>query len=190
MRTAHDFARDFTNPVLLPQRNYFLMRRILEDAVGRSINNGRTRSHVLGAEFGDDLGARGRLVAERAASDAAFELVHDFAREAVRIQGEGLIEDDSRHFPMAGGRVLAGRRQRAAAESARGSIGGRNAGDRPDVANPQAREIRQMKPANARDIAERVRSGGIEVGDGIRHGADSHAIQDDPNDSLKRQIRG
>ena len=91
VRAAQNVARDLADSVQLPERDHFFVRGDLEDAVGRSVDDRRAGAHVLVAEFLDDLGAGGRTVAERAASDAALELVHDFRREAVRdTAGKGL----------------------------------------------------------------------------------------------------
>ena len=125
VRSAQDLARRLADLVEFPQRDDFFVRGDLEDAVGRGVDDRRAGAHVLLAQFLDDLGAGGGLVAERAAADAALEFVHDLGREAVRIERKRLVQMDADHFPVAGGRVLAGRRQRAAAVGAGGRAGRR-----------------------------------------------------------------
>ena len=94
------------------KRNDRFMRGDLEYAVGRRIDNRPARSHVLFAEFFDNLRPRGRLVAERFAADARFERIHDFCWEAVRVDRKRLFEMNARHLPVARGGVLAGRSER------------------------------------------------------------------------------
>ena len=102
------------------------MRGHLEHAVGGSVDDRLAGAHVFLAQFLDDLGAGRRAIAERAAPDAALELLHDFGRKAVRVKREWLREMDAHHFPMAGGGVFAGRSQRAASEGAGRASGGVN----------------------------------------------------------------
>ena len=120
VRSAQNLARRLAHLVEFPERDHFLVRGDLEDAVGRGVDDGRAGAHVLDAEFLDDLGAGGGLVAQRTAADAAFEFAHHVRREAVRIERERLGEMNADHFPMAGGGVLAGRRQGALAVGAGG----------------------------------------------------------------------
>jgi hypothetical protein len=129
------------------------VRGHLEDAIGRGVDDRRPRAHVLRAQFLDDFGSRGGLVAQRAARDAALEFVHDLARETVRIKRERLLQMDARHLPMARGGVLAGRRQRAAPERSGGLGGGRQSFERLDVAESQPAQVRQAQRAAARDVA-------------------------------------
>ena len=95
---------------------------------------------------------------------------------------------DAGHLPMAGRGVFAGRRERALAKGAGGSVGGGDAGERLDVAEAEARQVGQLDAANARDVAQRV-AAGVAILRGIGHFADAYAIEDDPDDAGKRQIR-
>ena len=161
VRAAQNLARGLADPVEFPERDHFFVRRHLEDAVGRGVDDGRTGAHVPGAEFLDDFGAGSRLVPERTAADAALELAHDLRREAAGIERERLREMDAHHFPVAGSRVLAGRSQGAAAVMRPRAIRRRrNSGERLDVAQPQAREVGQAEAAKARNVAEGVAAGG------------------------------
>ena len=92
------------------------MRGHLKDAVGGSVDDRFAGAHVLLAQFLDDLGSGRRAIAERAAPDAALELLHDLGRKAVREQRKWFRKMDAHHFPMPGGGVFARRRQRASAE--------------------------------------------------------------------------
>ena len=65
VRPAQDLARDLADAVQLGKRDHLFVRGDLEDAVGRGVDDGRARAHVLFAQFLDDLGARGRHVAQR-----------------------------------------------------------------------------------------------------------------------------
>ena len=58
--------RDCVHPILLVDRNDVFVRGNLKHAVGRGIDDGLSRAHVLGAELLDDLRPRRRVVAERA----------------------------------------------------------------------------------------------------------------------------
>ncbi len=61
------------------------MSRHLKNAVGRRVDDRLARAHVLFAELLDNLGSGSSAIAERAAADAAFELLHDLGRKAVRV---------------------------------------------------------------------------------------------------------
>ena len=99
VRPAQNLARGFADLVQLPERDHLFVRGHLEDAVGRGVNDGRAGAHVLGAQFLDDLGARGGLVAQRAAADAPLEFVHDFRRETVRDRAETAWPGECPPFP-------------------------------------------------------------------------------------------
>ena len=67
---GEDLARLPAALVQLLERNRLLVRRDLEDGVGRRVDDPLARLLVLLAELLDDLRARGRLVAEHAARGA------------------------------------------------------------------------------------------------------------------------
>ena len=187
IRPTQKRARGFADFIQLPERDDFFVRGHLEDAVGGSVDDGRAGAHVLRAQLFDDFRAGGGLIAQRAAGDAALELVHDFARESMRVERERLVQVDARHFPMAGGGVLAGRGQGAAAERSGRLGGGRQSGQRFDVAEAQAAQVGQAQRALARDVAERV-AAGIAVRGGVGHLADADAVKHDPDYPLKHRI--
>src|ERR1017187_9503749 len=108
---------------------------------------------MLRAQFLDDLSSRGGLVAECAARDAALELVHDLAREPVRIERKRLLKLDASHLPMARGGVLAGRGQSAAPERSGRLRGRRQSFERLDVAESQSAQVGQVQRPAVRDVA-------------------------------------
>ena len=71
---ADETERDFADAVLLVDRDDVFVRRDLEHAVGRRVDDRLAGPHVLGAQALDDLGARGDDVADRLAADPALEL--------------------------------------------------------------------------------------------------------------------
>ena len=82
---------------------------------------------------------------------------------------------------------LPGERQRAAAERSGRLGGGRQSFERLDVAESQAAQIRQAQRAAARDVAERV-AAGIAVCRGVRHLADAHAVEHDPDHAAEHKL--
>ena len=99
-------------------------------------------AQVLLPELGDDLGARGRHVAQHRMSDRRLERVDDLWREPVRVQRERLIQLDAHHLPVARGGVLAGRSLR-----------------RSSVRGPGRRRHRDPL-----DVGEQAKAQGLEVG--------------------------
>src|SRR6185437_15296802 len=147
----------------------------------------KSRAHVLFAEFLDNFGAGGGLIAERAPADAPFECGDHFFRKAMRIDWKRLLEPDARHFPVPGGGVLSGRDGRALAEATLGPRWRRKMLERFDACEAEANEIRNLQRPRARNVAERVASHVAVVGS-IRQLADSDAIEHDPNDALKSRF--
>ena len=68
--------------VELLQRNDFLVRRHLEDAVRRGVHDPAPGAHMLGAELVEDGRAGGGPVPEDAAPGAPRKLLHDLVRES------------------------------------------------------------------------------------------------------------
>src|ERR1035441_8690799 len=110
-----------------------------------------------------------------------------FRSETVRVKREGFGQVDASHFPVAGGSILAGRRQGALAIGSGGSGGGGYTVQRHDVAQAEARQVRQLDSSNARDVAQRVAARVAPVG-GIGHFADTNTIENDPDYAEKRHI--
>ena len=97
---------------------------------------------------------------------------------------------NAHHFPMPGSGVLAGRGERAPSIS-RGRIARRDARKRLDIPKPEPREVRNLEPADARDIADGI-AVRIEFSilSGIGHGANTGAVENDPDDSAEHSFEG
>src|SRR5580698_4833320 len=132
------------------------MRRDLKDTVAGCVDDGLACSNVLFAKLLDVLGARGGLVTDRAAADLLFECINDFARKAVRINREGLVEPDARHLPVASGRVFAGGMCGAFSECSDRSGSWRQMFERRDVSEPHLHEHRNLKGPRLGDVSERI----------------------------------
>src|SRR5690242_14104684 len=141
MRTAQDGSRRFANLVELPERDDFLVRGDLEDAVGGSVDDGRAGAHVLGSQFFDDLGAGRGFIAQRAPADPVLEVVHNFRRETARVEWKRFFQMDAGHLPVTGGGVFAGRGQRATAEGGGWIWNGCKACKRLDVGEAEPAQV-------------------------------------------------
>ena len=131
VRAAQLLARDAAGGVQLVERDDLLVRGDLEDGVGRRVDDPLARPHVLVAEALDDLGARGRHVAEHAAAGR-------LARTRRRTSGgkpsgyvgmgSGVTMPISSQWPMVVS--LPAERVRQAADHGRRRVGGRAARER------------------------------------------------------------
>src|SRR5262249_13701874 len=84
------------------------VRGHLPDAVGAGVENRLAGAHMLFTKLGEDIGSACGLVAEYAGQIIlAAPTIDHLLREAIRVRGEGLRDDEACHFPMAGGGVLA-----------------------------------------------------------------------------------
>ena len=188
MRAAQDVARGLADLVQLPERDHLFVRRDLKNAVGRGVDDRRAGAHVLLAKFLDDLGAGGGLVAERAASDAALEFVHDLRGKTVRDTAETA---SSRWIPaISQCPVVVSFPGDASAQRPKapaGDVGRRDALPGFDVAEAEPREIGKSQSANARDIAQRIGACWIAKRRGVGHGADADAIEHDPDDAREHK---
>ena len=147
-----------TGLVELLQRDRLLVGGDLEDGVRRRVDDPLPRPLVLLAELLDDLGPRGRLVAEDAATGLVHEGVDHVVREAVRIGGHRGRRDDAHQLPVAGRRVLALRPLEQAAGDRGSSRLRRAALERHDVAEAERLQRGQVETSDgAGDVAERVR---------------------------------
>src|SRR4029453_5417881 len=140
-------------------------------------------AHVLLAELGDDLGARGGDVAEDLATDLLLERLDDLGREAVRVEREGFGQDDPGHLPVSGRRVLA---RRAFGEPA---VRGSGFGARLDTLDPRQHpepepaEVRRVDPADGGGrVAERVRTL-VAVRLRVGRAADPERVADEDQDA-------
>ncbi len=184
VRAAQNITRDFADLVKLPERNHFFVRGDLEDAVGRGVDDRRAGAHVFFAQFLDDFGSGRGVIAERAAADVAFELVHDLGRKTVRVERKRFRQMNADHLPVAGGGVFPGGRQRTFSKSRRGPVHGPHMRERLQIPQSKLGEIRQVQSAGASDIAQRV-AARIAISSGVRHFAGAHAVEHDPNDAAE-----
>ena len=109
-------------------------------------------------------------------------------RKAVRKQGKRLRQMDPGHFPVAGGRVLARRRQRAAPVIAFGMIGLRQLRHRLQIPQPEPAEIRNVESSLANDVAQRV-AARVSISGRIGHFPHAHAVQHDPDDAFEHDAQ-
>ncbi len=100
---------------------------------------------MLFAEFLDDFRAGRRLVAKGLAANGTLEFLHQIAREAVFVNRKSLVEPDAGHFPVAGGGVFARRDGDSLPEGSGGMSRHVEMGERFDVCEAEAHEIRQMQ---------------------------------------------
>ena len=161
------------------------MRSDLEDRVGGRVDDRRPGAYVFLTQLLEDLGAGSRLVAKRRTSNAGFECVHHFRRKPIRIQGKRFGKVDADHLPMAGGCILAGGRQRATPVGSKRGGGGWQPWQWLDVPQAQCAQIRQLDWTLLRDVSKRVAGLRVKVRLPIRHGADSHAVEYDPDHAFE-----
>ena len=69
-----------------------------------------------------------------------------------------------------------------------GASAGGIPGERLDVAEAEPRQVGQLQAAEPRDVAEGVAAGRVAISGGVRHGADTYAIEDDPDDSAEHKF--
>ena len=102
-----DLARRTAAVVQLFERDRLLVGGDLEDGVRGGVDDPLPGPLVLLPQLLDDLGPRGRRVAEHAAGRAVHERIDHVVRESVRVRRKRLRRDDAHVLPVAGGRVLA-----------------------------------------------------------------------------------
>src|SRR5215468_12304176 len=91
---------------------------------------------------------------------------------------------DASHLPVARSRVLARRGEGASAEGGDRRGRGRHSCQGLDVAEAEAFEVRDLQAAEAGDVAKGI-AAGVAILGGVRHFADSNAIENDPDYSAK-----
>ena len=107
MWTVKQFASDFADAILVRDRNNVFVRRDLEYAVARGVDDWSSGAHVLFSQFFEDFRAGRGLVAERLAADLFFEFSDQLSGEPVWICWKCLGEPDTRHLPVSRGGVFA-----------------------------------------------------------------------------------
>ena len=138
VRPVQHFAGNFAHAVQLGDGDHVFVRRNLEYAVARSVHDRKTRSNVFLAQFLDDFGSGGGLVADGLAADGAFELFDQFARKAVLVNGKRLRQPDPGHLPVPCRRVLARRMCGAFAVAALRTRRRRQMGERGNIRESEA----------------------------------------------------
>ena len=178
---AHQLARDRADAPQLLDRNDLLVRRDLEDGVGRGVDDRRAGAHVLFAELVEDHRPRRRLVAERLPADAPLVFGDDVGRKSVRIGAERILDDEPHHFPMPGRRVLPRADLGHPPERAARRLG--RCRLRKRVQQPEPREGRQRRMLRVEHVAERVRALVAEVFR-VRQLADAEGVTDDDDGAI------
>ena len=133
-------ARDLAPAVQLRERDDVDVRGDLEHRVAARVHDGAPGGQMVDPQLGDDLGPRGRHVAEDPTTDRRLERLDHLGWEPVRIQRKRLLESDPHHLPMAGRGVLPGRQLRG--PSVRGARFGarRDTGDVAEESEPERLE--------------------------------------------------
>src|SRR5947208_4707452 len=104
---GQDLARDPAALVELLERDRLLVRRDLEDRVGRGVDDPLAGALMLLAELLDDLRPRRWLVAEDASPRAVHERVNHVVRTALRVGRKRRRRDHANPLPVAGRPALA-----------------------------------------------------------------------------------
>ena len=138
VRPVEHFPCDFAHAIQFGDGDHVFVRRDLEDAVARRVHDRETRSNVFLAQFLDNFGSGGGLVADRLAADGAFELFDQFARKTMLVNGKRLRQPDAGHLPVPRGRVLARRMRRAFAIAALRTRGRRQVVERRNIRKSEA----------------------------------------------------
>jgi len=178
-------SRRFAGGVQLLQRDHVFVRGDLKHAVGGRVDDPRPRAHLPFAQFGDNLRAGRRFVADDRAAGRRFEGADQFRGETVRIRLKRGVDAQAHQFPMSGHRVFSGRYLRHLAVAGARIRHRGYARERRDKAEPELGHMGQRKPLHAAgDMAERV---GAAVAERVRVGklADADAVEHDQRDTTK-----
>jgi hypothetical protein len=155
----------------------------LEDAVGGGVDDQIAAVEVLFAEFADDFGAGGGFVAEDAPAGPGDEGVDDFGGKTGGVERERAVEEDAGEFPVAGGGVLAGGGEGAAAEETEGGGVGREVIEGADIGEAEALEIGERERPSGGEMAEGIAGFGVEEIGPVGHGADAGAVENEEEDA-------
>ena len=168
------------------------MRRDLEHAVSRRVDDERPGAHVLGAELVDDDRSRCRLVAEDRASRPRGKVCQHLAGKAVRKYREGDVENDSHHLPVSGDGVFSSRRLGHPAgrcrsrDRSRYQSRGRSRRQRHEAVESERSQRRDFQRNAPRDVADGVASL-IAVRRSVGQLADADTVHDDDDDAFERR---
>ncbi len=187
-------AGDAAVLVELLRRHHALVRRDLEDAVGRGVDDERAGLHLLAAVVTDDIGARVGQVADDLAARSLLEGLQDLRRETLGVGGQRSWRDDAGHLPVPHGAVFALALLLHAGKGARGCVDGcqrvvvHRLERAFDVEQAQLGEVGDAKVRAGRASAQRV---GALVSPLRRVGllANAKAVQNDDKDALVHGCR-
>ena len=156
-----------------------LVRRDLQHAVRRRVDDEPARLLLLAPVVVDDLRAGVGLVAEHFLPVARRrEPLEDLLRESVRIRRHGLLGDDACDLPVSDRCVLAAREFPQPCKSTNGTVCGRTAADAVDVKETELREVRRVQFRRRRQRCERAAVPIAEVRC-VRCTPDAEAVEDD-----------
>ena len=120
VRPRQDLAGHPAVSIKLLRRHDRLMRRDLQHAVRRRINDERACAFMLLPIIMDDLRPRIRLIAEHPAPESLLQLRDHPGGKPIRERRHRLLRDDPRDLPMPRRRILAARQLPAAPERSQG----------------------------------------------------------------------
>src|SRR6266705_1201027 len=184
MRPVQQFPRDFAHTVKFGDGNNVFVRGNLKYAVARGVHDRFSRSYVFFAQLLDDFRSRCRLVSNRFPADQFFKLFDQIFGKSVLVNRKRLLQPRSRHFPVSGRRIFSWRARRSFPVCSQRRRGRGHVSQRRDIRESQAHEIRYIQRPRLRDMPKRGPSGVAVIGC-IREFADSHAVQNNPDDSFK-----
>ena len=185
VRPVQQFARDLAHAIQLRNRNYVFMRGNLKHAVARRVHDRFPSTNVFFAELLDDFRSRRRFVSDGLSADQFLELFDQLAWKSVLVNGEGLIQPDSGHFPMAGCRIFSWRPRCSFPVRTERNCRRRLEFQRRDIRQSKPHQIWNLQGPRFRDVSEGI-SSHVAIIRRIRQFADAHAIQDNPEDSVVR----
>ena len=133
VRSIQQLARDFAHFVQLADGNDFFVGGDLKHAVAGSVDNRKSSAHMFFAQLLEYFRSGSRLVADGLSSDALLKFLDDFGGETVWINRKGLVQPDTRHFPMPDRRIFAGRMCGGLSVSGQRVLCGRKIRERSDV---------------------------------------------------------
>ena len=185
---AHDGTRLAARLVKLLARHDILVRRELQHAVRRSVDDELPRLDMLASVVVDDLRARIRLVADELPADARLKRGDDRGREARRVRRHRVLADDARQLPMPRRRVLAARaflqpRKRAARRRHAKRSCLRRVLDAVDGEESERGEMRRGKALRAHETQQRVARAVAEIRR-IGRRADTETVEHDEEHAL------
>ena len=144
-------AGDLADLIKTIDGNDLLVGRDLKNGIGRRVDDRLAGPDVLFAELLDDLGAARGMIAENAGHRRLRNKFIDNAwRKTVWKGRKRLLQNDPGHLPVAGGRVLAVRLERAFSKAADGFADSRDAGERTNIPESQPLKIRQISLRDSR----------------------------------------